>query len=70
MKLKLKNTNFMKNELYMIYNVGINKILVSKVSCGKKDFKCFIGYKDGKKKETVMRNASKNEHIWKRFWWN
>ena len=52
-KLKLKNTNFMKNELYMIYNVGINKILVSKVSCGKKDFKCFVGYKDGKKKRQL-----------------
>ena len=33
-----------------IYNVGIDKILVSsKVSFGKKDFKYFIGSKDGKK---------------------
>ena len=33
-----------------IYDVDINKIIVSnKVPFGKKDFKCFIGYKDVKK---------------------
>ena len=33
-----------------IKNIDINKILVShKVSFGKKSFKYFIGYKDGKK---------------------
>ena len=31
-------------------NIDIDKIVVSnKVSFGKKGFKCFIGYKDGKK---------------------
>ena len=34
----------------MIYDVDINKVLVSnKVSFGKRGFKHFIGYKDGKR---------------------
>ena len=38
-------------ELISIKNIDINKIVVSnKVSFGKKGFKCFIGYKDAKKK--------------------
>ena len=38
-------------ELISIKNIDFNKIVVSnKVSFGKKGFKCFIGYKDAKKK--------------------
>ena len=34
----------------LIDNIDVNKIVVSnKISFGKKDFKCFIGYKDAKK---------------------
>ena len=34
----------------LIYDIDINEILLpNKVSFGKKDFKYFIGYKDGKK---------------------
>ena len=46
-------------------------LVSSKVCFGKKGFKYFIGYKDYRKvRPTVMYNASKNEHIQKRFWWN
>ena len=42
-------------ELISIKNIDFNKIVVSnKVSFGKKGFKCFIGYKDAKKKQTFM----------------
>ena len=35
---------------YLINNININKIVVSnKVSFGKKHFRYFIGYRDGKK---------------------
>ena len=40
----------MKNIQYAICNIYINKIVIfNKISFGKKGFKNFIGYKDGKK---------------------
>ena len=43
-----------------INDVDISKIAVfNKVPFGKKCFKYFIGYENGKKAETFMRNASK-----------
>ena len=51
-----------QKHLISIYNVNINKILVSnKVFFVKKSFKYFIGYRDSTKNSTVMNNASKNE---------
>ena len=49
--LKLKNVNFTKHiKLISTYDVNINRMVVSnKIHFGKKGFKSFIGYKDGKK---------------------
>ena len=54
--IKFGNTEIEKQNFYqqksfiLVKNIDIDKIVVSnKVSFGKKGFKCFIGYKDGKK---------------------
>ena len=50
MKLKLKNKFHQHKNTFLIYDVDMNKAVVSiNVSLGKKSFKYFIGYKDGKK---------------------
>ena len=51
-----------------IQNTSFNTTVVSnKVSFDKKGFKYYIGYKDGKKSETFVYIASKNECNKKRF---
>ena len=58
----------------MIKNIDIKKIVVSSnASIGKKDFKCFIGYKDGKnvrsscillpKMSEYRRNFNETKHV-------
>ena len=54
--IKFGNTEIEKQNFYqqksfiLVKNIDIDKIVVSnKVSFGKKGFKYFIGYKDGKK---------------------
>ena len=54
--IKFGNTEIEKQKfhqhkgLILISNIDINKLILSnKVSCGKKTFKYFIGYKDAKK---------------------
>ena len=67
--IKIDDTEIEKHKFHQhkgpisISNTDINKIVVSnKVSFGKKDFKYFIGYKDGKKLPFI-HFASKNDCI-------
>ena len=68
--LRLKNKFHQYKNPILIDDTKIDRIVVSKkVPFAKKGCNYFIGYKDGKKSD-LMSNASKNECILRRFWWN
>ena len=62
---KLEKYKFHQHKnLIEIYDVEINQILAfNKVSLGKKDFKYFIGYKDGNKSDHYAWSFQKRAHI-------